>query len=186
MVCIHCGAPRRDDLPDCPNCHRALNAREFYRDVDPCIGVHGWLALLVFILVVLSPLSAVLALFRWASSGHVPAGWTELSGVIPVSVNFVALLLLTAFGIYAGSELKKITRAAVRTAKMYFLAVGVYWSCVLFAALAARAMRIATSDEMWEGVGDFISGLLYVAIWYLYLVRSKRVAKSYPPLAAHT
>jgi Protein of unknown function (DUF2569) len=186
VVCIHCGASRPDDLPYCPNCHRALNAREVYLDIDPCIGVHGWLAFLVFILVVLSPLSAVLALFRWASSGHIPAGWTESGGTIPAPVNFIVLLFLTAFGLYAGSELKKITPTAVRTAKRYFLAVGGYWSCVLFAALGARAMHVATGDEMWRGVGDFISGLLYVAIWYLYLVRSKRVAKTYPPLAARS
>lgn len=183
MVCVHCGFPKPDDAPACPNCNRAVDAREFVRGIVPGKGVNGWLALFVFILMVLNPLSLCLRFLR-LSSVH-PWSGTVSPTTLGELANWMALFALACLGMYAGDELRRVTPKAVRMAKVYLLSVGVYWCCTLFVGIAATWLHIASEHELWSRVGDFVDGIVYVAVWYFYLMRSKRVAATYPRATAN-
>lgn len=140
--------------------------------------VGGWLALFVFTLVVSNPAGTIINLV----SGYqeTSAFFHRVPGLRNMIIADTALSLgLMAFSVYAGIALWKLKPGAVAVAKKYLLTALLYSLLVLALpfvfGLPERAAQ-AVFNELLKGVPGSI---LYVAIWYLYLLKSKRVRETY-------
>jgi hypothetical protein len=186
VVCTRCGAPTIDDLPFCFNCHHGVDAREFLRDVDPSKGVNGWLAVFVFLLKYVNPLLAAIAVMRWLKYGHVAAAPILPNAPIVEFLNVIACVLITYFGLYTAHNLQKVRPGAVNKAKRYLLFLFLYSVSVLLAIGSATLFHLVGTSEFRASLENFIGQIPWVAGWYLYFTRSKRVANTYLTSVAHS
>ncbi|MFH1066688.1 MAG: DUF2569 family protein [bacterium] len=141
-------------------------------------GVRGWLKFLCFILVVINPLIAIGYLAKLWIDGF--SHLNRVHGLLAfMMVGTLLIASVTVFGIYAGIGLWRIRPNAVKTAKQYFLC---YLGCSIILTLLPFVVGIpsAAIDDMLAVVTQGLSkGIVYVAIWYSYLSRSKRVKATY-------
>jgi hypothetical protein len=173
MVCTNCGAPIPAENFRCAECGKRRTTTEVLAEplsgpAPPLKGFGGWLVLLVSYLVFLVPISAALALTRGAV-GLFVAHSMRINTSPAVLFAWIGGLTLTAFGLYAGMLLWKERPRAVATTKAFLSA----W--LLFGVVSALLSHASVADRSWE----LANGLLWFAVWYSYLVFSKRVANTY-------
>jgi hypothetical protein len=132
-------------------------------------GLGGWLLLLCLILAVFNPLWLVLGLFN-------PKGLRTQFVDVLAAIDAVGFVLLNIGSLYAGLKLWRIRPGAVKTAKRYLLCtIGfVAFHMILTFMFGAQSARYKTEDytETAKTIG-------FNAIWYLYLLRSRRVKNTY-------
>lgn len=134
-------------------------------------GVGGWLALFVFTLIVGGPIMTIINV----------AGEFEDVGVVFVTVaDAVISAALAGLGIYAGISLLRLKPNAVRIAKRYLIAYGIYTMVLLIMVVIAVIAASGDAQPSVETAGPVIRGFGSVIIWYLYLEKSKRIAITYP------
>lgn len=127
-------------------------------------GVGGWLLLLCLSLAVFVPLGTIFSLL--SNFGRFPEAW----GL--ARIHFWLVIGLTVFSIYAGLGLWMVRPGAVSIAKKYLMAALAYSILGLVMGLSLRHdIRIV----LWTAIGSW----LYVAVWYLYLNKSRRVKATY-------
>jgi hypothetical protein len=150
--------------------------------VEGPVGVKGWLLWFCLVLTVFNPLLTVYNLV----SGYTQASplFDRFPGFRVVTIlDFVLSAGIVCFGIYAGIALWKKRDGAVRTAKGYlqtFLAYAVIESVLPFmAGLPSAANEVMLPEVLKSG----FRGLVFFAIWYSYLNRSKRVKNTFPELS---
>ena len=177
MVCTNCGALIPEHAPTCPSCARPLRVREVLESPpnltaahnDQYRGVGGWLGLLVFYLLVFLPLGTGMQLVRGVRP--ILAGESgQQAASLPNLTYWIVALLVTLIGIYAGIALWRVFPNAVVATKFFlvvFLVAGV--------ALAVYQNQIL-KDRLW----GMVDSLTFFLVWYVYLIRSKRVANTYP------
>lgn len=141
-------------------------------------GVRGWLLLLAISLTILDPIAIVLGVF---GALYLPESNLEK---YPEMLNFLlvsggARLALAVFSIYAGVSLWRIQPGAPTIAKRYFQAATVY------SALSLLLPRmVGLPDELHRQMAgaslvSSVTTLCYIAAWYTYLEKSKRVRATY-------
>ena len=141
-------------------------------------GVGGWLLLLCLGLIVFGPLITL---------GSLAAGYRESSEyfdqfpgllVIIVIDTFLSLGLM-AFSVYAGIGLWRVRPGAVQMAKRFLLCFLGY--LVVAAVLPFMAGLPSAANEVMivEVIKEMFRGVIYFAIWYTYLNKSKRVRDTY-------
>ena len=144
-------------------------------------GVGGWLMFFVITLVLIRPLMLCAAL------GQYERVWGPHYDAYPFLktihiINLVIGLGTLGFSIYAGVSLLRTRPNAVQIAKSYLLV-----SAVALMLTGGPLLLLAGLPEGGDAAilqalpVDTLKGLVYPAVWYLYLSRSKRVATTYAP-----
>ena len=132
-------------------------------------GIGGWLALFIFALIFVSPVSLLVQ----AVGSLQNAAWAG---------SPIAALLgigLACFSIYAGILLWRVRRNAVTVAKRFLLAgLAIHLSLGFVSGVAAFSSK-EWGEPLADAVGIVFRPLIFVGIWYSYLSRSKRVAATY-------
>jgi hypothetical protein len=141
-------------------------------------GVGGWLILIIFGMVVGSPLATLVNLSQWWSVDK------QLFTASPgfrtwMVVDIVSSLAVSAVGVYAGLALWTVRPKAVVLAKTALLFVFGYAILTLvmpfFMALPHDIGQGVTKDL----VPDVVRMVLVAVIWFSYLSSSKRVRVTY-------
>jgi Protein of unknown function (DUF2569) len=144
-------------------------------------GVGGWLLFFILSLTVFTPLLHAYIIYSEKQSYQVTPS--------PLFFNLLAIDwfmrgILIVFGLYAGIELWQMKPKAVQIAKAYLVAIFMQ-QLVLLAVGIWIASKVAPSPDL---IGSLIiqplRSFFYAVIWYLYLVKSKRVAATYGTQAA--
>ena len=141
-------------------------------------GVGGWLLFFCLSLTVFSPLITIIALI--ASYTDAFRLLDSFPGVMAITVIDTFLdLVVMAFSVYAGVSLWRVKPGAVRTAKRYLLCLLAYVavaSILPFMAGLPSDVNEVLIAEVIKGASRQVS---YVAIWYAYLNKSKRVMATF-------
>jgi hypothetical protein len=141
-------------------------------------GVQGWLLLLCISLTILDPLSILTNLFVATDAAKSqferhPEFFTFML------ISGVCRIALMVFSIYAGISLWKIVPGAVAVARKYLQALLFY---AVFAVFLPRIVGLPEDVYRDLAAANLLNSLLtigYVAAWFLYLTRSKRVKTTY-------
>ena len=142
------------------------------------VGVGGWLLLLCVGLTMLSPLATLgnlgnnlETLKRFSSQFPGLAALTYLDAGLSIAVML--------FGMYAGISLWAVHQGAVKTAKRFFL-VRLAYAGVAFVLPFLAGLPAQYNDVIVQtGVTGIVQAGIVFAVWYTYLVKSKRVKATY-------
>ena len=150
--------------------------------VDGPKGVGGWLAFLIIILTILSPI---------ANIGMLAKEFHDIEAENPIMLHISAyvqykwfswglVLIASAVSVVAGYLLwKKHEWKSVR------LAIGALWIIGPFSiVLAGLYFYMSFGTEMLNGfikdtLGTFVKSLFWSIVWTAYLLKSKRVGNTY-------
>jgi len=141
-------------------------------------GVGGWLMLLCLGMVILTPLRTIYALIM---------GYNELIPYFGVIVGVVDMLILQilisvgvmSLGICAGIMLFSVKPKAVTWAKAYLISLLVSDLVSYIVLNIPQVSQEVRQLMMQEGLKQSVITVIYVAIWYSYLCKSKRVKATY-------
>ena len=144
----------------------------------PLRGVKGWLLLLCLLLTVFDPFVVLITLF--AVSDGARASYEANPPLFRlILISGVLRIGLAVFSMYAGLSLWRIAPKAVSTARRYLVSVAFLSVLLLF----LPSLVGLSNDESWgvsqENLFNALLIVVYVAIWYTYLGRSKRVGATY-------
>lgn len=147
-----------------------MNDEERYK------GVGGWLLLLCINLAILDPAAIVLGVF-----GALPLAdfqkYPEMQRFMVISGG--CRLALAAFSVYAGTALWRIQRDAPNTARRYFQAAAIYSAFALLLPGIVGLPNELYAEMAGASLVSSLVTLCYVAAWYLYLGKSKRVRATF-------
>jgi hypothetical protein len=140
-------------------------------------GVRGWLLFFCVGLTVLTPLYTMANLASGYSAVSKVAD--RLPGLMmAIMLDIIMGVIIMAFSILAGVFLWSVRPGAVKVTKAYLITLCLY--SVLEISIFMAALPKGASDKF---VSSATSGLLrtlfYAGIWFLYLIRSKRVRATY-------
>ena len=141
-------------------------------------GVKGWLLLLCINLTILDPFAMIfnLASVTYLTKPHFDTSPPLLHLVL---IGGACSLALMVFSVYAGISLWKVLPNAVSTVKKYFFAVFFY---SLFSTVLPSLVGLpekAHADFAANTALNSLITVLYVAAWFVYLNRSRRVIATY-------
>jgi Protein of unknown function (DUF2569) len=141
-------------------------------------GVGGWLLFFCISLTVFSPLITIV--MGVASYSVAFQLLDRFPGVMAVTVidTFLSLGLM-AFSVYAGVSLWRVKSGAVQTAKRYLSCLLAYVVVASILPLMAGLPSEANEGMILEIIKDASKKVFYVAIWYAYLNKSKRVRATF-------
>jgi len=154
-------------------------------DVLRLTGVGGWLRFLVVVLMVLGPLFA-LGSFGSASGDIKPLvdDYPAFGDLLNMLGWFTGLTML--WSVYVGYRLAKGYPNAPSLARWYFLLLPVVFLGQAFLMLTIPGLPESATDAMGNALAlEFIKALFTSIVWYLYLIRSKRVRYTYPDPKTH-
>ena len=145
-------------------------------------GVGGWLLLLCVGLTVVSPILVALGIAReYLVDSPYFERFPRLRVV--VLVDMALRIALTAYGMWVGFRLGTVRPRAVPTAKRYFQVSMAYLVVAAALPFGAGLPPEANPTLALAVARQTIPALIGIAIWYAYLVRSKRVKATYPDAA---
>jgi hypothetical protein len=166
-----------NEIPDAAD--QQATAPALTSDPEPRYkGVGGWLLLLCLGLTVFGPVVTIYSL----ASGYTESSqyFDQFPGLkIITVVDSLLSLGLMAFSIYAGAGLWSIRPGAVQMAKRYLLCFLGYHAIAAILPFLAGLPAAANEAMIVEVVKNTLRGVLYFAVWYSYLNKSKRVASTY-------
>lgn len=143
-------------------------------------GVGGWLALLVAVLIVVSPVLSATMIFaqQQEARGLYPEGVdSELWGSI-LLLDWSMFGLQALLGIFAGILLlKRFQRSTV------WMVIGLIWLSSVGVGVLSLGLGesfIPGSATAAEVGGSLVRPIGFSTIWSLYLVLSRRVKNTYP------
>lgn len=137
-------------------------------------GVKGWLLFLCVNLTVMTPLWGLGSLGKeWAES-------KQYLNIVPnfneaLIVEFLVVTLFLLYSIYTGVQLWKIRPNAVKNAKQFFVINLLL--CLTLQPVMAQMLGVQVVNE--DYLKSVAAGILNIAIWYPYLLKSKRVMATY-------
>lgn len=141
-------------------------------------GVRGWLLLLCICLTILDPFSAFMTLMAVTNAAKPYFDqYPELFRL--VLIGGVCSTFLIVFSIYAGLSLWRVVPNAVTTAKRYFISAFIYALFSMFLPVIVGVSEKSVPEFSQGASLNNIIVMVYLAIWYLYLMRSKRVKATY-------
>ena len=143
-----------------------VNEGPDFKNAQPADDVGGWLLLLCLLLLVAQPLRLALSAAR--SLGALPARG------IPLAVVVLCQLMIAGIGVSAGLALLGRRRGAVASREMVSGAVRGHGS--------VRLRHAVPAEQPFPGTTPLYAAasLAYYAVWLEYLLRSKRVRRTFP------
>ncbi|GAG86051.1 unnamed protein product, partial [marine sediment metagenome] len=166
IKCKHCGE-WLDEKP-----HGERDEYVEYKDVK------GWLLFLCIILTIISPLFSLINIVN--SYNQLSQYYTIFPGLRTVTIIDIILSIgLIAFSIYAGISLWKVKPGAVNITKKYLLTFLGYSIIAIFLPFTAGLPSQVNSFMLGAALGIAIRTWIFIAIWYSYLNKSKRVKATY-------
>lgn len=146
-------------------------------------GIGGLLLVLFFMLITVEPLAGIMGIYFGFNSMSVYGFWG--------TVFQAAAILYTALSVLSGIVLKMRLNLAVTMIKVFlifrvlFLAPFLYYNmCVRIAEIPYEKAHVLYEQMHTTIVYSFVSSLAYVIVfsilWYIYLLRSKRVRETFP------
>ena len=148
-------------------------------------GVGGWLRFLIVVLMVIGPLVA-LGSFGSAQGDIKPlvTDYPAFDVLLDVAGSFTGLTII--WSIYVGYRLAKGYQNAPALAKWYFILHPIVFLVQSFFMLTITGLPKASVEAMGSLLAiEFIKALFSSIVWYIYLIRSKRVRYTYPDPATH-
>jgi len=141
-------------------------------------GVKGWLLLLCICLTILDPFSAFMTLI--AVTNAAKPYFDQYPALFRlVLIGGVCSTFLIVFSIYAGLSLWRVVPNAVTTAKRYFISAFLYALLSMFLPVMVGVSEKSVPEFSQGASLNNVIVIVYLAIWYLYLMRSKRVKATY-------
>ena len=141
-------------------------------------GVKGWLLLLCINLSILDPLSIMVNLAL--VSNMAKPFFNEYPGLKRlILINGTCSIALMVFSIYAGISLWKVLPNAVRAANNYLRIAFLYSLVSVFIPAMVGLPEKAYKDMAGNTFVNSLITMSYMAAWYLYLKRSKRVKATF-------
>lgn len=141
-------------------------------------GVGGWLAFFVFSLGIVNP--AYTAFSAYTSYWQAEPAFVQYPSLRTiVIVDLVVSALLMAFSVYAAVALLRLQQNAVRVAKVFLVILLIYSLLSPFAVLLAGLPEAATDKVIAAIAPTLLRPIIYFAIWFSYLSKSKRVKATY-------
>jgi Protein of unknown function (DUF2569) len=140
----------------------------------------GWLLVLCLVLVFWYPAISLIYIFRNTIpnlvDSHVP-----IRALVLLSVYAVLFIPVAVFSLVAGLRLWMVKRGAVNFAKRFLWTylganIGYFVIWVLWTLIAQPSASVNFAEMGW---GHVVGPVLFVALWYSYLERSKRVRDTY-------
>lgn len=158
----------------CPHCKRSIATEKSKPELK---GVGGWLLFFCISLTILSP---ILTLYNFAS------GYNDIKELIKYLpsiynvfiIDIIVGSIVIAFSIYAGISLWTVKKNAVRIAKLYLITFISYSFLELIMYLSVFPGKVI-NIVMGDFIKEIIKSLIYFTIWYLYLIKSKRVRNTF-------
>jgi hypothetical protein len=142
-------------------------------------GISGWLLLLCLTLTVINPLKNILG---YASSYRtmIAKSYYTVPGIHTFfMLNLCLLTIVIVFSVYAGIMLFKVRPSSVKIAKVFLLfesICSILFS--MFPCLAGVPQELANS-MMIVLLKNTAATLVWNAVWYIYINKSRRVATTY-------
>jgi len=148
-------------------------------ELSKWVGVGGWLLFFCISLTVFNPASTLY---------NLTAGFIQNASYLAEDMGLFAFFLtdtlvslsIGAFSLFAGISLWRVRPKAVQTARAFLLAGMIYTLVAPFAPLLLDLTAAARQQVIDSAVVAAGRGVLYYIIWFNYLMRSKRVAVTYP------
>ncbi|HEY6337123.1 MAG TPA: DUF2569 family protein [Candidatus Sulfotelmatobacter sp.] len=135
-------------------------------------GIGGWLLIFCLLLIIILPATMAYQTIEVSRLGF----WKQTTIGTLYYFGYVGLAL---FGITAGVFLLRRKRNAVTIAKLYLGTTALYtMSLYLWIVLRTWSAQTLESIEM-SGRDILLRPIVFVAIWALYLARSKRVRNTF-------
>lgn len=132
-------------------------------------GVRGWLLFFCLSLTVFSPLGTIVLVSLQIPDIVIQASqFSGLPKVIFLIITFSLPSGFSLFGIYAGIALWRVRHNAVKIAKTY-----------LFTFFICNIIYSLLLNDRHVGMFWLVSTIVYFALWYAYLIKSKRVNAIY-------
>jgi hypothetical protein len=133
-------------------------------------GVKGWLFFFCLVIGVFTPIMAIYNIGAW---GDVSSSY--YSGIETIKTyDIICSLFIGGFGIYTAYFLWKIKPNAVKIAKMFIIAAGIY-NLLLLIMLFSLDLP-SSADQIAPQV---IVRIIVLACWYSYFNKSRRVKATY-------
>jgi len=178
--CPFCGEEILPAAIKCKHCGEWLGEKP-HGERDEYVeykGVKGWLLILCIILTIISPLFSIISLI---SSYNLASTYFYMyPGLrIVTIIDTILSIGLIAFSIYAGISLWKVKSGAVKIAKKYLRTFLGYSIIAIFLPFTAGLPSQANSAMLGAALGIAIRSWIFIAIWYSYLNKSKRVKATY-------
>ncbi|HBA53902.1 DUF2569 family protein [Syntrophorhabdus aromaticivorans] len=141
-------------------------------------GVQGWLLLLCINLTILDPLAALLNLVVTTSATK-PFFEQQPAFLRLLLINGTCSIGLAVFSVYAGISLWKVLPRAVTIARKYLSVAFLYAVVSLFLPAMTGLPENVRKEIAGAGLLNSVVTVAYLAVWYQYLKRSRRVAATY-------
>jgi hypothetical protein len=142
--------------------------------------VGGWLLLFCITLIVFMPLfSAYNLIINFNDSIYFDLFTTYPNWLIISVIDIIVVVGLIFFSIYAGIALLRIKQNAVSIAKKYLITYLLYGIISSFFPFLAGFPSESYDDFISMAVRGIFGTLIYFAVWYDYLRKSKRVSRTY-------
>ncbi len=141
-------------------------------------GVKGWLLVLCVCLCILDPAAIFFNLIHATNLARADFDKNPALLRLIVTNGFFSIGFLV-FSLYAGVSLWRLHPRAVTYAKRYFICASLYAVVSVFLpelfGLPEANRKVVAAASI---VNTFLT-VFYMGAWYLYLLRSKRVAATY-------
>ncbi|OPY68847.1 MAG: hypothetical protein A4E57_01533 [Syntrophorhabdaceae bacterium PtaU1.Bin034] len=141
-------------------------------------GVRGWLLLLCINLTVLDPSAILINLFLITSTAN-PYFEKHPEFFRLMVTTGVFRIALLVFSVYAGLSLWKVVPGAVAIVRKYFFFVVLYSLLTVVLPTVLQVPSHLANEMAGPNLANAGLTIVYVAVWYLYLKRSKRVRATY-------
>jgi hypothetical protein len=147
--------------------------------MDNLEGIKGWLLFLCVAMIFIFPLKTVNMLIQnYISSIPYFNSYPSFLTINILDILFSSILLIIS--IYAGISLWQKKQNSLRLAKIFL------WSGIIYTFIQPTFILIADNlpkivkDAMLKGsINDALINFTSFFIWYLYLLKSKRVANTF-------
>lgn len=165
-------------VPGVTGPHAQAPARATTASTPKLAGVRGWLLLLCVMLVLVGPMMNLGAL-SIAAETYAPflTSYPRLSTTSSITNALTIVYVIHSMGV--GGVLWARQAGAVRAAKIFFILSPVYTLAGNMAPMAAQLPPAADAAIIEGAVQGLVRAVLWSTVWFVYLVRSRRVRATY-------
>ncbi len=142
-------------------------------------GVHGWLALFVFLQLIADPIIFATTIVRDCGIAITPGADSFPSILLPI-IDAVVLSGFACWSVYCGICLLKLRPSAPRTNTRYLIALFSYYALGMILEFAGTKGFVPGLADIGDALSSrFIQGFIPIIGWYAYLKTSLRVKNTY-------